>query len=450
VASRRDLILSYQFLTRRVIAAFVTREPDPDQSPLRKGVGAVFAGIMITILVGAGFGVYGLVTHKGSNAWQVDGAVVVEKETGASYVYAGGTLHPMLNFASALLAAGRTPPQTFTVPAASLAALPRAVRSGIAGAPGSLPPAAGVLRGGWALCALPDASTSLSVGRTDVGGNGLGDGALLVTDGVGTYLIWHGHRYGIVEAVTVVPSLYPVQQAPSRVGNAWLKGLPAGTDLAPVAVPDRGAASTVLPGRKVGDLVYAETGGGRQYYLVFPDGLAAISPLQRDIAVGVATVAEVPIPVADANRAAKSSRLPPPADPSVAAPDSPPHLVVPPAGAPLCARSTDARSAPQVWVGGSLSGLGSGLPVAGGGAGAALADRVAVPAGHVAIAAPSIAGGGYSLVTDEGIRYPVPAKAVLGLLGYPPDLAVSVPDRLLDRLPAGPALDPAAAGAPAG
>src|SRR5689334_1056439 len=103
MASRRDQLQSYQFLTQRVISAFVMRETDPAQSPLRRGIGAVFAGLMIAVMVGAGFGVYGLLTKIGSNNWKANGAIVVEKETGATYVYNGGELHPMLNFTSALL-----------------------------------------------------------------------------------------------------------------------------------------------------------------------------------------------------------------------------------------------------------------------------------------------------------------------------------------------------------
>src|SRR5690349_21198013 len=101
MASRRDQLQSYQFLTQRVVSAFVMRETDPAQSPLRRGIGAIFAGLMIAVMVGAGFGVVGILTKGGSGGWKVDGTVVIEKETGAAYLYQGGALHPMLNYASA-------------------------------------------------------------------------------------------------------------------------------------------------------------------------------------------------------------------------------------------------------------------------------------------------------------------------------------------------------------
>ena len=71
MATRRDQLQSYQFLTQRVISAFVMRETDPPQSPLRRGIGAVFAGVMVAVIVGAVFGVYGLLTKVGSNNWKV-------------------------------------------------------------------------------------------------------------------------------------------------------------------------------------------------------------------------------------------------------------------------------------------------------------------------------------------------------------------------------------------
>src|ERR1044071_2646345 len=115
MATRRDQLHSYQFLVQRVISAFVMREADPPQSPLRRGVGAVFAGIMVTIILAAGCGVWGIFNKIGGDQWATNGSVVVEKETGATFVYFDGRLHPTLNYTSALLAAGRPNPAVFQV-----------------------------------------------------------------------------------------------------------------------------------------------------------------------------------------------------------------------------------------------------------------------------------------------------------------------------------------------
>jgi hypothetical protein len=79
-------------------------------------------------------------------------------------------------------------------------------------------------------------------------------------------------------------------------------------------------------------------------------------------------------------------------------------------------------------------------------AGALLADRVLVEPGRAALvdarSAPEAASGTLHLVTDQGVRHGLPGDEVLAMLGYPRDRAVRLPASLLDRVPAGPALDP--------
>src|SRR5438552_2218071 len=199
MASRRDQLQSYQFLVQRVLSAFVMRETDPAQSPLRRGVGAAFAGAMIAIILAAGFAVFGLLTKAGSGKWQVDGAVVVEKETGAPFLYRQGVLHPMANYASALLASNQVPPPLFRESRNSLSGVPRGVQLGILNAPNSLPDQGKMIGAPWTLCAVPgtDAtgrattSTSLVIG-TALAGRRLGDDEGLLIQGTTgvTYLIW--------------------------------------------------------------------------------------------------------------------------------------------------------------------------------------------------------------------------------------------------------------------
>src|SRR6266480_3650661 len=125
MASRRDQLQSYQFMVERVVAALLTREPDPAQTPPRRGVGAVFAGVMVAVIVAAGYGVFGILTKTGDEAWKSDGSVVLEKETGAVYLYELGVLHPVLNLSSALLLSGKAMGTPTRVPAKSLASVPR-------------------------------------------------------------------------------------------------------------------------------------------------------------------------------------------------------------------------------------------------------------------------------------------------------------------------------------
>ncbi len=465
MATRRDQLQSYQFLTQRVISAFVLRETDPPQSPLRRGIGAIFGGAMIAIIMSTGFGVYGILTKIDKSTWKAAGSIVIEKETGASFVYSsasGGRLHPTLNLASAMLAAGTPNPRVHQVASRSLAGVPRGIMIGIPGAPDSLPGAKDRVGLPWTVCAAPGTDTAgkpvstvtLAVASAPTGGRRLDDATegILVRDALtGTaYLIAGRHRYQL--AAGMVPALFGALATAVPVGTSWLNALPAGAGIDPITVSGRGYRSPAVPGRAIGDLLVAETGSGPQYYLVFDDGLAAITQLQRAI-VGAGSAAQAArISVSQATSAARSGRLSQPSG-EAAPPESPPRLVTPDGTDVLCA-VTGAAAAPDIWVGGSFEGLAVANPTGTAGPGGArLADRVYVPAGRVAIVraigAPTAAAGPYFVITDVGVRYALPSPGVLAMLGYDPQLAVDVPASLVNKIPAGPALDPAAAIRPA-
>jgi type VII secretion protein EccB len=458
MATRRDQLHSYQFLTQRVISAFVMRETDPQQSPLRRGVGAVFGGVMVAILVAAGFGIYGILTKVGSDGWKTEGAVVIEKETGASFVYQGGALHPMLNFASAKLASGRGGAQAFRVSSKSLAEVPRGITRGIPGAPDSLPGVKRRIGLPWTICSLQTTDQAgtqitqdrLAVGRGTTGGRGLTDSeGLLVRDSTegATYLVWRGRRHRIQDAANLVPAIFG-QVRSERVGSAWINALPTGSEIENIVIPDRGQPSTEFPDRAIGDVLTTETGTGEQHYLVYEDGWAPITPLQLAILGTQADLKREDVAVSVINNAEQSrfgGRAPSDAG---AAPESPPALV--PANEQVCAVTSDGRTPPAVVVDGTVEGLDTVAPTRRStDAGDVLADGVLVPSGRIAVvrvlASPTAEAGGYFVVTDTGSKYGVLTGEVLELLGYPAAEAIEVPAALMLRLPTGPTLDPAEA-----
>ena len=131
-------------------------------------------------------------------------------------------------------------------------------------------------------------------------------------------------------------------------------------------------------------------------------------------------------------------------------PQSAPPLAQPASTDLLCATTASAAAPPEISVGGTVAQLDAATPTGSRSTlGTSLADRVLVPAGRIAVvreaAGADGTGTGAYLVTDTGIRYPVPSDTVLALLGYDPRQAVVVPESLLTRIPAGPSLDPAAA-----
>jgi type VII secretion protein EccB len=446
MASRRDQLQSHQFLTQRVISALVMRESDPPQSPLRRGIGAAFAGIMISVMVAAGFGVYGLLTKTGGDDWKANGSVVIERETGATYVYQDGELHPMLNYASALLVTGSAPRTVFRKPASALNSVPRGVMLGIPDAPDSLPDSGHTTGAPWTVCSV-NGATSLVLASAPAQAAALGDRGLLVGDPAtgGAILVWHGVRHAV--AASVLPALFGVV-TPIDVGAAWLNAIPQGPDIAPLGVPGRGEPSAAAPGYDVGDLVSTQVGtGGVQYWMVVDAGLAPITELQKDVAMSKGAAEPEQISPAAATSIHRGS-LPGQSD-AQSLPAKPPSLAAAPGA--MCATFRNA-GAPSVSIGGVNQAPGT--PTRGrAGNGAVLADRVAASPGRVAIvrvmASQNSPIGGYYLVTDLGIRYAVASDDVLKMLGYQPDQAVAMPADLVQLIPSGPALDPAAAAQPA-
>ncbi|MET8066958.1 type VII secretion protein EccB, partial [Micromonospora sp. NPDC005313] len=114
MASRQDQLHSYQFTVQRAVAALVMRETDPPQSPFRRLAGAGLASVLVAAIALGGVALYGLFTG-GGDSWRETGAVIVEKESGARFVYRDDRLHPVLNYASALLIIGAERPKTVLV-----------------------------------------------------------------------------------------------------------------------------------------------------------------------------------------------------------------------------------------------------------------------------------------------------------------------------------------------
>ena len=106
--TRRDQLQAYRFQNRRALAALVTGEPNVVEPPMRRltvdddlrhhdrdpGRRRLRAARLDQ-------------ARAPATAGRQAGAVIVERETGATYVMLGdGMLHPVLNYASAVLAVG--------------------------------------------------------------------------------------------------------------------------------------------------------------------------------------------------------------------------------------------------------------------------------------------------------------------------------------------------------
>jgi type VII secretion protein EccB len=452
--SRRDQLQSYQFMLQRVISALVMRETDPAQAPLRRGVGAAFIGFMVAVVAAAGFGVYGLLTKVGGSQWRTNGAVVVERESGATFVYRDGELTPTLNYSSALLLAASAPPRVFTVARKSLAGVPHGIMRGIPFAPAAVPDAKHLLGAPWLLCTgavrdatgQPSSRTALAVGVGAPGGRGLGDAGLLVRDKAGTVaLVWTGHRYRLLGAGTP-SSLFGATAEPVQVGTAWLEGLPGGSDIGPLPVTGVGRPAPTVPGRKVGDILMTSVGTGTdQAYVVLDDGVAALTPLKLAVYRGQYDVTETRVTEAVVNRVPRSDALRTSSDRVAAAPERPPTLAALASDPGAICAEFGTGETPRLVVGADPDAALAGTATSGAAdTGEPLADFVSVRSEWAALiritASPKDPGGAYALVTDGARRYPLGGTQILSFLGFAPSQAIPVPVGLAKRIPVGPAL----------
>ncbi|MFI7606004.1 type VII secretion protein EccB [Micromonospora sp. NPDC049366] len=459
--SRQDQLHSYQFTVQRAVAALVMRETDPAQSPFRRLAGAGLASVLVAAIGLGAFALYGLFAGGGTG-WRDTGAVIVEKESGARYVYREQKLHPVLNYASALLIVGAEQARTVLVSRRSIEGVPRGLPLGIADAPDSLPAPGRLSAAPWTVCSAPPQSADRSgprsvllVGTGSAGGRPLGGDALLLRhpDG-GLHLVWQQRRHRVRDVGRVLAALATTPARAVPVAPALLNTLPAGVDLAPPDLPGLGRTSERVPDARIGDVyVVRNTGGGRQYAAVVRDGLAGVTELQAALLLARTGQGE-PEPIA----LGRFAGLPAAPDLAPQGPGAPPP--VPPrlaevAAGGICALVGDDAGVAEVRVGVPLPDLAAAPRTAGATTGGGVrADQVVVEPGRgvvvEAVAAPGASGGAVSVVTDLGRRYALPDPTVLGMLGYRDVRPVRLPAGLVSLVPAGATLDPAAARTVAG
>lgn len=458
MASKRDQLHAHQFLGQRVVSALVTRESDPEQPPFRRPSAAAVGSIAIAVIALAVVGVYGFIVPGGNRGWRSGDAVVVEKETGTRYVYLDGRLHPVANYASALLALDRYG-ESRRVSRRSLVGVPRGPRIGIPDAPDALPGKKNVLTGPWTFCSRPGTDrtgaavpeSALMVGRRPAGGAPMDDRALLVeVPGSGVrHLLVRGYRHRIDERDTEPVSVVLGARAPIRISTAVLEAVPAGRPIAPIPVREAGKSSRAVPGRAdvtAGQVLVAGTAEETRHYLSTVDRLLPISPLQADIqlaAPGAATAygtghpVRVPLSLREAAAATVAADLPAVAgDP----PRTPPRFAAGDAATTVCLGFDPGTPVPAMVLDPAMPQTDPMTGTAGRTSdGARLADRILVPPGWVAVVesmpSPDAPAGTLMLVTDMGIAYPVADPRVLETLGYPGARPVRMPASVIARIP---------------
>jgi type VII secretion protein EccB len=450
MATTREQAEAYNYEGRRQATSLMTGEDEARRDPRRRINRVTAAGVLVGVLVMAGFGIAGFLGAGRGPALPESGGVLVSG-TGDRYVVIDKRLHPALNLSSALLVGGGSLTQ---VRAGALDALPRGLPVGIPDAPDALPQPDRLTAAPWTVCAVPSGAPTLppevtvgvglpepSAGRVEPGS------AVVAVEGNGALWLLHdGRRYRLVDNAAVLLGLQAAVPVP--LPNPLLDLLPEGSPIVPPKLPDHGKPAEGLPPQwVVGDVVRDEAGGVvRQSFAVLGDGLSPVSDLTAALLVASGGREARAAPAAVS--AARQSLAPPPGRRDW--PARVPRAVAPQRDQPLCLSTTpgdpagDAPWTVRMSMPGVVVGAGQ-EPVHTTGNVPGVVDHIVIPRGAGALVRASTAShgdGALTLVTDSGQRYAVPSPDAAVRLRYDPATARTVPAPFVRLLPAGPALDP--------
>lgn len=461
--TRKDLLQAHRLMTQRAAQALMLGEPDTPELPLRRLNVASFVGIMVAVLVTAGFGIVGLLKPSSANGITDPGTIIIEKETGARYIWCvddSKKLCPVANYTSARLLTGSGQEKQSLVSRDALSKYDRGTTVGIPGAPDTLPAANKLVKMPWSVC-VRSADVSLAghvslvtlVAGKQIGGQTLPDDqAILVQAGNQPWVIWRNKRMqASSDEVAALTSTTSVPQ----VAPKWLNALTPGADFKAPAIPGLGQRVAGPQGQaKAGQIftVANVTGSTSASYVLMADGLAQISDIQaRLLQADASAKAALGGQVTSTRLDPDVFRQAPKHAGSVTSTDlqgAMPRFIQYTDTSPLCATYSDPSgdAGAQVTVGANLP-----PPPDNVYGGASNVDQLVFPPGGAALAGVLPSPGKANAVNTvylvtEGRRFALQSKDIAQKLGY--DLstdAVPVPAGVVELIPAGPVLDPAAA-----
>jgi type VII secretion protein EccB len=377
-----------------------------------------------------------------------DAPILMARDTGALYVRIDGTVHPVLNLASARLIVGR-PANPAAVTDAAIAKLRRGPVVGIAGAPAQIGRPLRLDETDWSVCDIAEpAQTVLLAGRAGREMVPLGSGQALMVSarapGSPAYLVTDGWRARVdLRDIAVVRALHLEGVSIQRVSQALLDSVPEAPALrAPLIAGAGTPGPAALGGLVVGTVVRVVRTGPAEFYVVLTDGLQRVSREAADVirfsvaqpygeppVVPAVVVAEVP--VADDLAVARF-----------------PERVLPRARAVVCARwdprQPDRGTNTAVSMADSLPE--GGVPLAQGDGEGSNIDRVQIPVGRSVllqaggVTREAAVDGPLYLLNDLGVLFGIRDGATAEHLGLV-DKAIPAPWPMLARLPRGPELN---------
>lgn len=277
----------YRFLLRRLEHALIRRDVRMLHDPMRSQMRSLVVGLVLAVLLVAGFGVYGLIKPQGTVG---DSLIVVSKKSGATYVVVDGRLHPVLNLSSARLISGSDESPT-SVSENKLAGYPRGPLLGIPGAPLALPGPADSTESDWVICDTVSAgqvSTTVSSAEPVLGPSiraTAGDDGVLVSADDQTYLVADGRRSRVeVDSVPVRRALRIDDADVRPVSPGLLNALPEIDPIVVPAISNRGAPSALGRDIPVGAVVKVTSlSGAATFYVALAQGVQQIGEVAAEV-----------------------------------------------------------------------------------------------------------------------------------------------------------------------
>ncbi|MEU8992138.1 type VII secretion protein EccB [Streptomyces sp. NPDC048558] len=306
MASRRDDLNAYTFARRRLVGQFLQPSPNGTEEGWPRPLRAVVPGAIITAVLLAGFGAWGMFKPTAPQGWdKPEENIIISSKSTTRYVILTTDdktqLHPVLNMSSAKLLLKPDKGKVINVDESVLdnGKIPHGPTLGIPYAPDRLPDAdeAGSKKR-WVVCERPGEGgraiqkaafilAARDMDRTE-GTERLRGGELMYVEGPGPdrtrYVVdAQGTAYPVQNDELLLRTVVGEDREPQRVSTGWLNTLHQGDPITFPEIPGQPGADAGIQGQlsaaanKVGMVLEAPSGTRIQKYVVLQGRVAPVS-----------------------------------------------------------------------------------------------------------------------------------------------------------------------------
>ncbi|NAZ74687.1 hypothetical protein GTQ99_04510 [Kineococcus sp. T13] len=276
--ARRNIVIdAEEFSRRRGVAALLRGSSLDVEDVPRRPNALVWGGAVMALLIAAGSAGSAYATGRAPSGWRQDGALVIDRESGARFVAKNGLLRPAPTLTAALLAGAREEPMLVAhehvsavgigaaLPGADLPERPPALPATPTGLTACVSSSSSVEVFQGAPAPAPTVADGLLVqapsaqpaqGGQSAQGEQSAQGGQAVQGGAQVYLV-SGRRAHPLDPASL-PRLGYSQTQVRTVPAAWLALVPQGSALAPLALPAQDPAGSIAGLGAAGDVVRAE------------------------------------------------------------------------------------------------------------------------------------------------------------------------------------------------